>query len=229
VTLTAAQLRAIMVHMPAERAELWTPHLSAAMQEFSITTPPRAAAFLAQVAHESGELSRLVESMNYSADRMIAVWPSRFGHQRGATEAQRAEGRRRAASLAHKPTELALYVYGSRADLGNRPGTFDGWDFIGRSPIAVTGRGNYAAVGKALGLPLLENPRLLEIPQHGARSAGYFWQSHGLNKVVDAGEAVADPNGPLEALRASTRVINGGLIGWPERLAYWQRARTVLA
>lgn len=234
--ITPAQLRLIMTSLHEERAELWAPYLSDAMTEFAIATPARAAGFLAQVAHESRELSALVESMNYSADRMVAVWPSRFGHQKGATAAQKAEGRRRAESLDHKPTELALYVYGSRADLGNRPGTFDGADFIGRGPLAVTGRSNYAAFGKALGLPLLENPRLLEHPQHGSRAAAYFWQSHGLNKVVDAGEAVADPDGPRQAVIACSRAINlgsvsakGAPLGLDSRLAYWMRARPALA
>src|SRR4029077_17008268 len=60
------------------RVEVWTPALNAAMERFEITTPYRAAAFLAQVAHESGEFSRLVENLNYSAARLCAVWPGRF-------------------------------------------------------------------------------------------------------------------------------------------------------
>lgn len=38
------------------RAALWAPHLDAAMVEYGIDTPARQAAFLAQVAHESGRL-----------------------------------------------------------------------------------------------------------------------------------------------------------------------------
>ena len=38
------------------RARLWLPHISAAMARYGITTPARAAHFLAQIGHESGSL-----------------------------------------------------------------------------------------------------------------------------------------------------------------------------
>lgn len=53
--ITAAQLLKIMPNAGA-RAALYAPHLSAVMHDYEINTPARQAAFLAQVAHESGEL-----------------------------------------------------------------------------------------------------------------------------------------------------------------------------
>lgn len=53
--LTLDQLRAIMPHAGA-RAEIFLAPLNRAMAEFGIDTPARRAAFLAQVAHESGSL-----------------------------------------------------------------------------------------------------------------------------------------------------------------------------
>lgn len=53
--LTLDQLRAIMPGA-GSRAEIFLGPLNAAMDEFGIDTPPRQAAFLAQVAHESGSL-----------------------------------------------------------------------------------------------------------------------------------------------------------------------------
>lgn len=52
---TAEQLLKIMPRAGASAA-LYAPHLGAAMDEYAIDTPARQAAFLAQVAHESGEL-----------------------------------------------------------------------------------------------------------------------------------------------------------------------------
>lgn len=49
-------LRRIMPHLSRARAETYAPPLANALDEFDITTPARMAAFLAQVAHESGEL-----------------------------------------------------------------------------------------------------------------------------------------------------------------------------
>lgn len=53
--MTLDQLRAIMPQARA-RAEIFLAPLNAAMDEFGIDTPARQAAFLAQVAHESGSL-----------------------------------------------------------------------------------------------------------------------------------------------------------------------------
>ncbi len=54
--LTLEQLRAVMPHLAADKAQQYLPYLNAAMAEASINTPQRAAAFLAQLAHESVEL-----------------------------------------------------------------------------------------------------------------------------------------------------------------------------
>lgn len=53
--ITADELRAIMPHAGA-RADTFRDPLRQAMQEFEIDTPARMAAFLAQIAHESGSL-----------------------------------------------------------------------------------------------------------------------------------------------------------------------------
>ena len=128
------------------------------------------------------------------------------------------------AQLARESGQL-LYVrelasgaaYEGRKDLGNvQPG--DGVRFRGRGLIQVTGRSNYAACGKALGLDLLAQPALLEQTVNACRSAGWFWQSRGLNALADAGDQVA-----------VTRRINGGTNGLAERLAYFKVAQKVLA
>ena len=108
-------------------------------------------------------------------------------------------------------------AYEGRADLGNVVAG-DGVRFKGRGLLQVTGRANYAACGVALGLDLLAAPQLLEQAAAACRSAGWFWQSRGLNRLADAGDQ--------ERL---TRRINGGVNGLAERLALYQVARKVLA
>ncbi|MFI5777267.1 glycoside hydrolase family 19 protein [Nocardia sp. NPDC051570] len=54
--ITAEQLVAIMPDLPLEQARKYVPALNAAMGEGEISTPLRQAVFLAQLAHESGEL-----------------------------------------------------------------------------------------------------------------------------------------------------------------------------
>ncbi len=55
------QLRGIMPHLSEARAQQMLPHLNNAMQEAGINTPRRQAAFLAQLAHESGEFRYMEE------------------------------------------------------------------------------------------------------------------------------------------------------------------------
>ena len=53
--ITLDQLRAVMPNS-GKRAEIFLEPLNRAMEEFEINTPVRQAAFLAQIAHESGSL-----------------------------------------------------------------------------------------------------------------------------------------------------------------------------
>jgi putative chitinase len=143
------------------------------MNEAGITTPKRQAAFLAQVAHESGEL-RFFEEIASGA------------------------------------------AYEGRRDLGNvRPG--DGRRFKGRGPIQLTGRANYRAAGRALGIELENNPTRAADPDVGFRVAAWYWRTRGLNTLADQGD-----------FRQITKRINGGFNGLADRQRYWARAKAVL-
>lgn len=170
--VTLAQLLAIMP-LARSRAAAFLAPLNSAMLEFGITTPARAASFLSQVGHESGQLLYARELASGQA-------------------------------------------YEGRADLGNTQ-RGDGMRFRGRGLIQVTGRTNYGACGKALGLDLLAKPELLEQTVNACRSAGWFWQTKGLNALADAGDQVK-----------VTRRINGGTNGLAERLALFAVAQRVL-
>jgi putative chitinase len=65
--MTPQQLRKIMLHAPMQRLERFAAPLTEAMEEFSINTTARRAAFLAQVAHESGEFRYMEELANGEA------------------------------------------------------------------------------------------------------------------------------------------------------------------
>lgn len=58
LSLSTEQLQAIMPSLSKERAESYIEPLNKAMERWEINTPPRQAAFLAQIAHESTELSQ---------------------------------------------------------------------------------------------------------------------------------------------------------------------------
>jgi putative chitinase len=59
--LTREELQSIMPRLPAARSAELFPSLTTAMAEFAIEVPARAAAFLAQLAHESGQFRFLEE------------------------------------------------------------------------------------------------------------------------------------------------------------------------
>lgn len=64
--MTKSELLAIMPYAKA-RAETFLEPLNMAMDEFSINTPARQAAFLAQIGHESGQLRYVKELASGSA------------------------------------------------------------------------------------------------------------------------------------------------------------------
>ncbi len=122
----------------------------------------------------------------------------------------------------HYTTELwgptvAQARYEGRADLGNtEPG--DGFKFKGRGLIQTTGRSNYQKAGDALGVDLIAQPELLADFELAARSAVWFWQSHGLNELADQDE-----------FTLITHRINGGENGLAQRKALWEAAKGVLS
>lgn len=126
--------------------------------------------------------------------------------------------------IGHESGQL-LYVrelasggaYEGRKDLGNtQPG--DGKRYRGRGLVQITGRANYTACMMALDIDCVEHPELLEQPMNACRSAGWFWRTHGLNALADAGDQVK-----------VTRRINGGTNGLADRLALFAVAQRVLA
>ncbi|HBO8897004.1 TPA: glycoside hydrolase family 19 protein [Pseudomonas aeruginosa] len=192
------------------RAGFFVPALNAAMGRFGITSPVRVAAFLAQVGHESSQLARLVENLNYSARGLAAIWPSRYRGADGKPNAL-------ALNLARHPQAIANNTYASRNGNGNEA-SGDGWRYRGRGLLQITGRKNYRAAGAGLGLPLEAEPELLEQPEHAARSSAWWWAAHGLNGLADSGR-----------FALITRTINGGMNGQDERVELWERAKAVLS
>ncbi|MDY7229570.1 LysM peptidoglycan-binding domain-containing protein [Hyalangium rubrum] len=107
-------------------------------------------------------------------------------------------------------------AYEGRRDLGNtQPG--DGTRFKGRGPIQLTGRSNYAAAGRDLGIDLVNNPQRAAQPDVGFRVAAWYWNTRGLNTHADQGN-----------FREVTRRINGGYNGLADREAYYRRALAAL-
>lgn len=66
--------------------------------------------------------------------------------------------------------------------LGNKQ-VGDGAKYKGRGYIQLTGRDNYKRAGQALGLPLEQQPELVEKPEVAAKVAVWYWNSRVASKV----------------------------------------------
>ena len=180
----------------------WEIPLNQVFVKYDIDTPKRQAAFIGQCSYESANFTHLQENLNYSAQRLMQVWPSRFPNINMAE------------AYAHNPEKLADFVYAGR--MGNLQDG-DGWKFHGRGLIQLTGRENYANCGSGVGVDLIDNPDLLLTPKYAALSAGWFWNRKQLNLLADTQE-----------YGTMTRRINGGTTGLDERIVRITKALEVL-
>lgn len=218
--LTASTIQQA-VGCSAAVATQWAQPLTDACTAFGISTPKRAAAFLAQVGHESGSLTRTVENLNYGAQGMADTWPSRYAVD---PKAKPRKPNDLARALERKPVAIGNNAYANRLGNGSEA-SGDGYRFRGRGPIQNTGRANYAAIRDALrakgikGVPDFEaKPEELEQPKWGALAAGAFWDARSLNKLADANR-----------FDEITERVNGGQTGAADRRARYARALKALA
>lgn len=199
--LTADHIRSIMPRAE-RRADGFADSLDRAMRANGISTLEQQAAFLAQISVESGDLRHTSEVLDYSAKRLMEVWPDRFPTIEVAKR------------FAHNPIALANRVYADR--LGNGDvSSGDGFKYRGRGLMQITGRENYRRAG------FEKNPDALAEPQNAANSAATFWKSQKLHTKTSAVLSRSQ-------FDAISRTVNGGNHGSDERWAAYQRALLAL-
>lgn len=176
--LSKERLKVCMPSATEANIDKFLTPLNITIQKYEINTPKRLAAFLAQLAHESGSL-RYVREL--------------------------------ATGSAYDVGKLAV-------DLGNTPeDDGDGEMYKGRGLIQITGKKNYRALSVALNYDFIKDPAGLEKPGAAAMSAGWFWNLRKLNKLADENN-----------FERITRLINGGLNGYDDRLKKWAICKKAL-
>ena len=210
--MTRNELLQIMPRATAAADSFVVP-LEAAMREFGIDTPARQAAFLAQVAHESNQLSALEESMNYRPQAILDTFNT--PKQIRFTPEQAEQYGRTADHPADQRT-IANIAYANRGGNGDAA-SGDGWTFRGTGLIQLTFRNNHESCADHFGVPRGQIGAWLRSPEGACRSAAKYWRDNGLNELADAGDFV----------RITIR-INGGLRGQTDRIALWGSAREVM-
>lgn len=180
-----------------------------ALERFGVNTALRMAHFMAQVMHETGGLTMLVEDLDYSAARLPVVWPPRF----------RPGGPLDPLEYAHNPRKLANAVYGGR--LGNADPD-DGFRFRGRGMMQLTGKDSYARAttflsGQGVTPPdFTRDPDAVLTPLWAVPVAASHWQGAGCNEAADCND-----------IMLVTRLLNGGSVGMRERVRWYRRTRAL--
>lgn len=180
--LTRDTLKRCMPDATDKNVDQYLGPLITTIDRFQINTPRRLAAFLAQLAHESGAL--------------------RYNKELASGEA-----------------------YEGRTDLGNKI-TGDGVRFKGRGLIQLTGRANYRAftndIGKEYDVDFEKTPEKVELPVFAALSAGWFWNSKGLNVLADQDDFLRISK-RINGVNKSTGLPNG----WEDRLKKYEVCKKV--
>jgi predicted chitinase len=125
---------------------------------------------MAQVAKESGFRPRSEELEKYSAKTLYNLYgPEQKNNKVRFKSMQEAQD-----LVAKGPEAVGDVIYGGR--MGNdKPG--DGYKYRGRGFLQITGKDNYARLGKAIGVDLVSNPDLANDPAIAARLVPVFFTS----------------------------------------------------
>ncbi len=174
-------------------------------------SPQQKPAITQQVQGDANYATKLI----LKPEAKILIQTARAAGMRGKELAQFV------AQCAHETANFSsLKEFGGRADfkkydpkhnprkakmLGNKQ-VGDGARYHGRGYIQLTGRDNYKRAGQALGLPLEEQPELVERPDIAAKVAVWFWQNQVAPKVSNFNDTAS-----------VTKPINSGLKGLEDR------------
>jgi len=169
------------------------------MEKFKIDTATKLAHFLAQCGHESGGFRVVNENLNYSAKGLQGIFKKYFPTPVLAEQYQR------------KPEKIANRVYGGRMGNGDEA-SGDGFKFRGRGYIQLTGKDNYTAFGKAIGIDICTTPDLVAT-KYPLLSAAWFFSKNCLKRCADASDAT---------VLSVTKCVNGGTIGLADRQKHFK-------
>lgn len=153
--ITEEQLKKIYPNASAQNVSFYAKAFNDIWPAYNINTARRMAAFLGQIAVESGQLKYTKEL------------PSKWNKKDPKD-----------------PNEPTGSLYEGRKNLGNlQPG--DGPKYIGRGVLQLTGRANYTDMGRKLNLRLADNPEIACDPLVSTRIACQYFADRDLLKYAD--------------------------------------------
>lgn len=187
---------------PAERLQVLTDQAVAAGMD-----DDELAQYIANIAHESSNFTRLTENLRYRGSRLMELFGPRVSSTGKPIPARNGIKTRAQWNLVALggPTLIANTIYGGEWGLINLGNKYigDGAKFIGRGYIQLTGRNNYTTIGRALNLDLANHPEIAADPGPAALIALYFWSTRGASAKAREGD-----------YRGARVAINGGTLGY---------------
>lgn len=201
--ITLPLLKSLYPKTSTDTLSAYLPILETKLPIYDIDNRKRVAAFLAQVGHESANLTARVENLNYSSTGLRTTFPKYFNAAQ-------------AAAYARKPIAIASRAYANRMGNGNEASK-DGWTYRGKGLIMITGRRNHEAFAKWIGMTLTEATDYLLTVEGAVMGAVWFWVANDLNELAD-GDQIAN----------ISKIVNGGRIGLEERKALWRKALSLI-
>lgn len=156
IHLNKNMLKEILPNIKPDKCESYVVAFNAIFPKFDLNNEKRIAAFLGQIAVESGEL------------RYDKELPSKY-NKKDPKDASEPIGT----------------LYEGRKNLGNNQAG-DGPKFIGRGILQLTGRANYESMSKKLGVDLIQNPEIACDPHISTMIACQYFKERGLLELADA-------------------------------------------
>jgi len=203
--LTLQQLKQLLPKNPY--VDHWHHALAQLIPDYSINTPQRIAAFIAQCSHESGGFVALKENLNYKPATLRKIFPKYFPDDAIANDY---------CSRSNKQEAIANKVYANRMGNGDEA-SGDGYRYCGRGLIQLTGKDNYTWFAASLSITPDEASEYLATFEGAAQSACWFWETNNLNQWADKGDILT-----------LTKRINGGTIGLDDRIKHYEHALHVM-
>jgi len=201
MNITIEQLDLMIPDAPDLKIEKFYEPIVETLDRYQINSRLRIAAFLAQIAHETGSLRYIEE-----------LW--------GPTDAQVRY------DLPHKKAFELGNNLPEALSIAKLHDTTPGFFYRGRGGIQITGYLNYLKVARALDIDCINTPQLLTDPMNAMLSSGFFWISNGRN--VEGENLNCNELADICYFTLITRVINGGTSGLDHRLKFYRNNLQVL-
>lgn len=204
--ITTAQVQKILRKAGTPRCAQLADLFNELAPQYGLNRPQVFHEYIAQCAVESNEYTDLQENLNYSAGRLVAVWPKRFPSLAYAKP------------YAGNPVKLANKVYANRMGNGDE-NSGDGYANRGQGAIQLTGKDMYIAFAKYKGVDVSNVREYIGTDLRWAVDSS-MWLFVVKDKLLDEAEK--------DEFLTITKAINPAALGEIDRERYYHLAESAL-